>query len=97
MATSIEINPDKKLHCEGHACEKCGHCRDWYWRPDGEKKVYVKHSDARCFYNYGGYPYHDGSGYDHYFFDDLGYTYSIEDRRRYFGSGPLCACEDNRF
>ncbi|CAF1276312.1 unnamed protein product [Adineta steineri] len=92
---------DKKLHCEGRACAKCGHCRDWYWRPDGDKKVYKKRNDARCFYQYGGYPYHPG-GYDHYFYDDyFGISSGDDDYDRYcssrIGNDPLCECEDNRF
>lgn len=25
-------NSQKKLNCGSHACPKCGHCRDWYWK-----------------------------------------------------------------
>ncbi|CAM4795846.1 unnamed protein product [Rotaria magnacalcarata] len=74
---------DIELHCEGHACAKCSLCRDWYWRPDGDKKVYEKRIDARCFYQYGGYPHHPG-GYTHYFYDDyFGISTGNDDYDRY--------------
>ncbi|CAF1515611.1 unnamed protein product, partial [Didymodactylos carnosus] len=40
-----------KLRYKGHACVKCGYCRDWYWRLGTYEKVYTKRTDAEC----GGY------------------------------------------
>ncbi|CAF4999664.1 unnamed protein product, partial [Rotaria sp. Silwood1] len=39
---------NKKLDCNGRACVECGHCRDWYWRPNGDDKDYTKRDDATC-------------------------------------------------
>ena len=46
---------DTQLGCRGHACAKCGYCRDWYWRPDPNGqglKIYTKRPNASCIYNY---------------------------------------------
>ena len=95
----MSVYSDKKLQCEGHACAKCGHCRDWYWLTNGQTNFYIKRTSARCFYNYGGYLHPDDS-YDHYYYDDcFGISSGNEDYDRHrasrIGNGPLCHCPDN--
>lgn len=61
MAT-VSPYSDRLLLCRGHACVKCGRCRDWYWRPEGKTKVYTKRHDAICTtsYAYGHLGYGPG-------------------------------------
>ncbi len=50
LTASMQNSPysDKQLNCHGRACAKCGNCRDWYWTPDNDKKVYKKRNDTSC-------------------------------------------------
>jgi hypothetical protein len=45
----------KPLDCGGHACPKCGRCRDWYHNGSG----FTMRDDATCSGDPGG-PYHNG-------------------------------------
>ncbi|CAF1140059.1 unnamed protein product [Adineta ricciae] len=93
---------DKKLNCDGRACIKCGHCRDWYWRPDGNDKNYTKRDDATC----------TCDGYDRGFrFPSRHCCFGLNDNHRrnyhhfiysitYFDGidvidNRLCQCDDN--
>ncbi|UJR18549.1 hypothetical protein I4U23_005456 [Adineta vaga] len=99
---------NKKLNCNGRACVECGHCRDWYWRPDGNDKDYTKRDDATC----------TSDGYDRGFrlpFRDGLFLFKDDDddddrRRNYYHfiysvtyhdgtdviDNRLCQCDDNR-
>ncbi|CAF5141487.1 unnamed protein product, partial [Rotaria sp. Silwood1] len=101
-----------KLDCNGRACVECGHCRDWYWRPNGDDKDYTKRDDATC--TSDGYdrgfriPFRNGR---FCFDDDDDDDADDDDRRRnyyhfvysisYIGGidvidNRLCQCDDNR-
>jgi len=79
------VYSDTQLGCRGHACAKCGYCRDWYWRPDPNGqglKIYTKRPNASCIYNHdglGGLGGHYGHGHGFFNFGDC-----------------LCECEDNQ-
>ncbi|CAF0919114.1 unnamed protein product [Didymodactylos carnosus] len=42
----------KKLDCQGHACTRCGYCRDWYHNDNRNinERKYHKREDATCVY-----------------------------------------------
>ena len=98
---------DKQLDCRGHACAKCGYCRDWYWRPDPNGqglKIYTKRPNASCIYlndrddallNHDAALRRDNRD----LYDDLRrllrYHYAAADLYRY-GARRLCECEDNQ-
>ncbi|UJR08746.1 hypothetical protein I4U23_013003 [Adineta vaga] len=75
---------NKKLDCNGHACAKCGNCRDWYWSSSGNgRKTFTKRANFRCtfckyFYN------------DDYFFRGYWHTKDPQLAQR-----KLCTCDDN--
>ncbi|CAF1452521.1 unnamed protein product [Adineta steineri] len=77
---------DWKLRCNGRASTRCGGCCDWYWGLDGNRKVYKKRDDARCFYHYIGRG-HFGYGNIHI----CSRIYAFD------GDLPLCTCNDNYF
>jgi hypothetical protein len=53
---------DKQLDCNGRACANCGNCRDWYWTPGNDKKVYKKRGDAVCTHPLGQVAVHRCGG-----------------------------------
>ena len=97
MSESKSKSPysNKKLDCEGRACAKCGHCRDWYWSPDGDEKDYAKRGDATC--TSDGFS-RGFRNYDYYHFI-YSLTY-LGNNNGDFGidviDNRLCQCNDNR-
>lgn len=101
---------NKQLNCNGRACAECGHCRDWYWCPDGDGKEYTKRDDATC--TSDGYdrgfrlPFRDGyfdfaandnehNGDHHYLYHHFIYSISYFDGIDVIDN-RLCQCDDNR-
>ncbi|CAF0884369.1 unnamed protein product [Adineta steineri] len=93
---------DKKLRCKGRACASCSNCRDWYWHPVGDKKLYGKRNHASCTYNAYGVAADADRGF---LYDAFGIG-SGEIRRvtirhlHFIRDAPadfdrLCGCDDN--
>lgn len=73
------------MHCKGRACVTCGCCRDWYWRPDGNRKVYTRRGDATCVPR--SYAYARGP---------TGTTHYAHVGDVLYAGGRLCECNDNQ-
>lgn len=97
-------NSGKMLDCNGRACIACGFCRDWYWRPNGNYKQYIKRNDATCVVN----GFDDTGGIDEgptcvdHGNDNYRVYYHIDWGNGSYGSGPyhgfgvMCQCSSNR-
>ena len=96
LTTALKDNSlysDKKLRCQGRACAKCGHCRDWYWNQGKPGKKYTKHSDATC--TRRRYMVYPRVVYASEFYASRGSDYCHEHSGE--NDPYLCQCDDNRF
>ena len=98
----------RQLNCKGRACAKCGECRDWCWRPGGQyRKKYTKRGDATCCIDgrrridgtdrdEDRYGCEDGGNGGSRVYLDGRFYYHVGHRPHgSYGSGRLCACDDN--
>ena len=93
---------DTQLDCRGHACAKCGYCRDWYWRPNPDNEhltIYTKRPTSTCIYDHCTY-LKTGCGYGFGFgvVHKTGLCTGVHHVHLKTGGKHcyfLCECEDN--